>query len=212
MASGHTEPRGRPTPLNPARLTAAFQYAATLHANQMKKGTSIPYLAHLLAVAAIVIEHGGNEDQAIAALLHDAIEDQPQDGRTREEIRERFGAEVLALVEACTDADSHPKPPWRERKERYLAHLDQVSQEGRLVSLADKVHNARAILADHGQIGEAVWSRFNGLKDGTLWYYRALARKFSTLYPGRLADELDRVVTKLERRAASAADTGRLGD
>jgi GTP pyrophosphokinase len=108
--------------MNSDRLVEAFQYAAQLHASQRRKVTSIPYISHLMIVAGTVIEHGGDEDQAIAALLHDAIEDQPDDGRTRDHIRKRFGARVLALVEACSDADSHPKPPWRERKDRYLAH------------------------------------------------------------------------------------------
>ena len=173
--------------MNSHRLVEAFQYAAELHASQRRKGTSIPYISHLMTVAATVIEHGGDEDQAIAALLHDAIEDQPEDGRTRLQIRKRFGDRVLALVEACTDADTHPKPPWRERKEGYLAHLSEAPPEARLISLADKVHNARAILADHREIGDGVWERFTATKGETLWYYRALADAFLKLQPGPLA-------------------------
>jgi (p)ppGpp synthase/HD superfamily hydrolase len=189
--------------MNSDRLVEAFQYAAALHASQRRKGTSIPYISHLMTVAATVIEHGGDEEQAIAALLHDAIEDQPKDGQTRHQIQTRFGDRVLALVEACSDADTHPKPPWRERKERYLAHLQEASPEARLISLADKLHNARAILADHRQIGERVWDRFTATRDQTLWYYRALADAFLKVQPGPLAEELDRVVAELERRVAS---------
>src|SRR5688572_11835657 len=130
--------------VNTDRLVEAFKYAAELHASQRRKGTSIPYISHLMIVAGMVMERCADEDVAIAALLHDAIEDQPQDGRTRDHIRKRFGARVLELVEACSDADSHPKPPWHERKERYLAHLPQASPQARLISLADKLHNARA--------------------------------------------------------------------
>jgi (p)ppGpp synthase/HD superfamily hydrolase len=191
--------------MNMARLVEAFEYAAELHATQHRKGTSIPYISHVLAVAAIVIEHGGDEYQAIAALLHDAIEDHPKDGRTRNEIREHFGDRVLTLVEACTDADTHPKPLWAERKQRYLEHLQEAPPEARLISLADKLHNARAILNDHRQIGDCVWERFTAAKQATLWYYRALADKFSQLDPGPLADELDRVVTELEARAWPAS-------
>jgi (p)ppGpp synthase/HD superfamily hydrolase len=164
----------------PARAAVeAVQYATTLHAGQRRKGTDTPYLAHPFVVAAIVLAHVGAEVQAISALLHDTIEDHPCGGRTRVEIRERFGEEVLAIVEACTDADAHSKPPWRERKERYLAHLPQLSREERLVALADKVHNARAILADFRTIGDQVWHRFNPAKSDVLWYYRALADAFS---------------------------------
>jgi GTP pyrophosphokinase len=187
--------------MNGDRFGAAFRYAMELHGEQLRKGTPVPYISHLMAVAALVIEHGGDEDQAIAALLHDAIEDHPRNGRTRNRIRRRFGARVLALVESCTDADRHPKPPWKERKERYLAHLDHASPDARLISLADKLHNARAILSDHRLVGEAVWRRFKASKRQTLWYYRALVDKFSRLDPGPLARELRRVVTQLERRA-----------
>lgn len=161
-----------------------------------------PYVAHLLAVTALVLEHGGTEAQAVAALLHDAIEDHPRGGRTREEkIRERFGEAVLAIVEACTDADSHPKPPWRERKDRYLAHLPELSAEARLVALADKVHNARAILADFRAVGDAVFQRFNAGKAETLWCYPSLADAFTKLDGGGLASELERTVAEIERLA-----------
>jgi len=183
------------------RLVAAFRYAAELHASQLRKGTDIPYISHLMAVTATVLEHGGDEDQAIAALLHDAIEDHPDGGRTRDTIRARFGDRVVTLVEACTDADTYPKPPWRERKERYLEHLPQAPRAARLIVLADKLHNARAILADHRAIGEQVWARFNAPKDATLWYYRALADAFARLEPGQLTADFERVVVELEEEA-----------
>src|SRR2546429_226030 len=183
------------------RLAGAFRYAAELHRSQLRKGTDIPYISHLMAVAAIVLEQGGDEAQAVAALLHDAIEDHPDDGRTRDTIRARFGDRVATLVEACTDADTHPKPLWGERKERYLEHLPQAPRAARLIVLADKLHNARAILADHRAVGEQIWARFNAPKDSTLRYYRALADAFARLEPGRLAAEFERVVVELEEAA-----------
>ena len=183
------------------RFVAAFRYAAKLHASQPRKGTDIPYISHLMAVAAIVLEQGGDDDQTVAALLHDAIEDHPDDGRTRDTIRARFGDRVATLVEACTDADTHPKPPWGERKERYLEHLPQAPRAAHLIVLADKLHNARAILADHRAVGERVWERFNVSKQATLWYYRALADAFARLEPGHLTAEFERVVAELEKEA-----------
>lgn len=189
-----------PIALTP-RFADALTYAERVHAGQRRKGTSIPYIAHPLGVASIALEHGANEDEAIAALLHDAIEDSADPLAVKDEIRRRFGAAVAAIVEGCSDSEAQPKPPWRERKERYLAHLREASPSTRLVSAADKLHNARAILADHRQVGEALWDRFNPKKDGTLWYYRALATAFLELGPRQLAEELDRVVTEIERRA-----------
>jgi GTP pyrophosphokinase len=182
------------------RFVDALGYAARLHAGQVRKGTDTPYIAHLLAVAALVIEHGGGEDAAIAALLHDAIED--QGGRAvAAQIRARYGAAVEAIVWGCTDAEVLPKPPWRARKEAYLAHLPQASDAVRLVSAADKLHNARAILADYRVLGEELWARFNGGKEGTLWYYRALVTAFRAAGPSPLVDELARVVDELETLA-----------
>jgi (p)ppGpp synthase/HD superfamily hydrolase len=154
------------------RFEEALVFATRLHANQTRKGTTTPYIAHLLAVTAIVLEHGGNEDEAIAALLHDSIEDQGG-ATTREEIRRRFGNAIVEIVDGCTDSDVMPKPPWRTRKEAYLAHISKAPAPVRLVSAADKLHNARAILEDYHILGEALWKRFNGGKDGTLWYYRS---------------------------------------
>ncbi len=183
------------------RFEEALVLATRLHAGQCRKGTRIPYITHLLGVASLVLESGGSEEQAIAALLHDAAED--QGGETiLEEIRQRFGAQVAAIVAGCTDAMIIPKPPWRARKEAYIIHLRQAPAAERLVSAADKLHNARAILADYHASGEKVWERFNGGKEGTLWYYRALVEAFRTAGPTPLVDELDRVVTEIERLAS----------
>jgi len=188
------------------RLQEAFTYASDLHADQKKKGTNIPYLSHLLGVASMVLVHEGDEDETIAALLHDAVEDQgglP----TLEEIRKRFGDRVAQIVEGCTDADAIPKPPWRERKEKYIAHLRQADASVRRVSAADKLYNVRSIVEDYRKVGESIWKRFTGKKDGTLWYYRTLAKTFREIYPSPLTDELGRVVSELEKlvREADAA-------
>ena len=182
------------------RFTRAVGYAARLHAKQKRKGTERPYIGHLLGVASIVIEHGGDEGAVIAALLHDAVEDQGGLPRLRE-IRRKFGARIARIVDGCTDSYTDPKPPWRERKIKYLAHLPNAPADVRLVSAADKLHNAREILADYRQVGEAVWSRFTGGKDGMLWYYRALVEAFRAAGSNALVEELDRVVTELQRLA-----------
>lgn len=184
-----------------ARFEEALVYATQLHAAQQRKGGAIPYIAHLLAVTSLVLEHNGNEDEAIAALLHDAIEDQGGAG-TRAEIRRRFGDRVVAIVDGCTDADILPKPPWRARKEAYIAHLRTASASVRLVSAADKLHNARAILEDYRLLGEALWDRFHGGKAGTLWYYRSVVTALIAVGRTPLIDELERVVTEIERLAA----------
>lgn len=170
-------PKETEKPLLTSRFEEALVYAARLHANQVRKGSDVPYISHLLAVTALVIEDGGDEDQAIAALLHDAVEDQGG-YKTLAEIRRLYGGHVAEIVEALTDAFTNPKPPWRERKERYLDHLRQATPEVRRVSLADKLHNARSILRDLRSDGEGVWDRFNGGKEGTLWYYRSLLGVF----------------------------------
>lgn len=182
------------------RFEEAMVCAARLHARQKRKGTKAPYVSHLLGVASLVLEHGGDEDEAIAALLHDAIEDQGGD-KTRQQIRCRFGDRVTEIVDGCTDADTMPKPRWRKRKEAYLVHLPTASASVRLVSAADKVHNARTVLADYRKVGEAVWKRFKGRKEGTLWYYQAMAKEFTARGPQPLAAELAAVVGKLVRLA-----------
>lgn len=183
-----------------ARFEEALLYTARLHRQQARKGTPVPYILHLLAVAAIVGEHGGSEDEVIAALLHDAIEDQGG-ASTREAIRARFGDTVAAIVEGCTDTDQMPKPPWQQRKAAYIDHLATATPSVRLVSAADKLHNARSILADVRQHGDAIWERFKGGKDGTLWYYDALIAALRAAGTNPIVEELDRVVTEIERLA-----------
>ena len=181
------------------RLDDAFTYANRLHREQRRKGTAIPYISHLMAVAAIVLEHGGTEDEAIAALLHDSIEDQGAGGATRSEIERRYGPEVVAIVDGCTDADTLPKPDWHERKRAYIEHIAGASDSVRLVSAADKLHNARAILADYRELRDALWTRFNVGAQDILWYYQALATEFGQAGATPLTRELDQTVTELKR-------------
>ena len=197
-----------PDPITPPRspLQEALVYAAGLHAEQTKKGgEEIPYIAHLLGVCSLTLEAGGTEDQAIAALLHDAAED--QGGRERlEEIRGKFGDRVAEIVEACTDAFEDPKPDWRPRKERYLEHLASSPVDALLVACADKLYNTRAILQDHRRVDDEVFKRFTGKKEGTLWYYRALADALAnSALESWLVEELMRAVGELERAAPSTA-------
>lgn len=183
------------------RFEEAAIYALRLHDKQLRKGTQIPYAAHLFSVASIALSHGANEDEAIAALLHDAVEDQGG-ASTLAEIRRRFGDTVAAIVEGCTDTDVVPKPPWRARKEAYIAHVRTASPSVRLVSASDKLDNARAVLADYYVLGESLWERFKGGRDGTLWYYHELVNVFREAGGGSIVDELDRVVQELHRAAA----------
>jgi (p)ppGpp synthase/HD superfamily hydrolase len=186
------------------RFDRALLYATHVHGGQVRKGTSIPYVAHLLAVAATVLEYGGDEDLAIAALLHDCVED--QGGKTRlDDVRNRFGERVARIVQACSDslADTgkgERKSGWRERKEVHLAHLRKADADILNVSLADKVHNARAILRDlrKPDIGEKIWERFSQPREQTLWYYRSLADEFCGRLPGQLSHELREIVEVLE--------------
>jgi (p)ppGpp synthase/HD superfamily hydrolase len=187
------------------RFTDALVYAAQLHATQVRKGSGVPYVAHLLGVASLVLEYGGDEAEAIAALLHDAIED-CGGAAIREEIRHKFGDRVTEIVDGCTDTDITPKPPWRARKEAYIAHIPTASSSIRLVSVADKLYNARSILKDYQAIGEEIWNRFAGRKDGSLWYYRACVEAFRQAVRAAhpqdkthpLVEELDRIVSELE--------------
>lgn len=180
-----------------ARFDRALDIACELHRFQWRKGSNTPYVGHLLAVAALVLEHGGTEDQAIAALLHDAVEDQGGLA-TLARIRDEFGDHVADMVAECSDSTTTPKPPWRSRKESYLARLQHTSGEVILVSLADKVHNARTILSDYRISGEALWSLFRGEREGTLWYYRSLVDVFRQITDNALVQELARVVEELE--------------
>jgi (p)ppGpp synthase/HD superfamily hydrolase len=179
------------------RFEEALIYANQLHSRQVRKGSGVPYVAHLLGVCALVMEFGGDEDQAIAALLHDAIEDQGGDA-TRQEIRKRFGERVTAIVDGCSDTDQTPKPAWKKRKEAYLAHLQKAPTMVRLVSAADKVHNVRSLTADYRQKGDLLWSRFQGGREGSLWYYRELVQIFWEIGPEGIARELAQAVEELE--------------
>lgn len=202
-----------------SRFEEALTYAARAHWRHIRKVTprakgdgepahdptqEIPYVAHLLAVTSLVLEHGGGEDEAIAALLHDAIEDAGGPAR-RDDIRARFGDEIVRLVEACSDSDGANKAPWEERKRAYVAHLGASSDaKARLVTACDKLHNARSVLADYRRLGATLWSRFNGGRDGTLWYYRALAEEFAHGGPADVADEIGRAVSELEELVRAA--------
>lgn len=185
------------------RFHRAFIFAAEKHAGQTRKASTIPYIAHLMGVASLALEFGGDEDLAIAALLHDVVED-CGGAPILKEVRRGFGSRVAKIVDGCTDSDVDPKPPWRERKEDYIRHLKHADADTRLVSAADKLNNVRSILSDHREVGEAIWARFNGGREGTLWYYRALLQEFLRRKPNRLIRELELAVRELESRAKVA--------
>jgi len=187
------------------RFDRALAYATHVHGGQVRKGTSVPYVAHLLAVAATVLEYGGDEEMAIGALLHDAAEDQGGSARLAD-IRNRFGERVARFVGACSDslantAAGEKRAGWRERKEAYLAHLPTRDPEILLISLSDKVHNARSILRDlrKEEVGGKVWSRFSASREETIWYYKKLAETFQRVLPGQLSDELAEIADALEK-------------
>jgi (p)ppGpp synthase/HD superfamily hydrolase len=180
------------------RFFEAARYAADAHHGQTRKGTGVPFVSHLLGVASIVIDAGGDEDEAIAALLHDAAED--AGGRPRlEDIRARFGDRVARIVEACTDSWTEPKAPWMERKRAYVDHARTLAPDALRVSAADKVHNAYAILRDLRLNGDSVWKRFNAPPADVLWYYEALVRVYREAGGGPLVEELARIVRGIER-------------
>jgi len=175
----------------------ALTYATRIHGGQLRKKTRIPYIAHILGVAAIAMEYGADETEAIAALLHDAVEDCGGAKRLRD-IERKFGKDVARIVEGCTDTDQTPKPPWLERKKAYVTHVRRSPMPTKLVSASDTLHNVRAILMDYRKEGEKLWSRFNRGKRGALWYYRALVSAFNGKRIQPLVQELDRTLTKLE--------------
>jgi (p)ppGpp synthase/HD superfamily hydrolase len=189
------------------RYTNALEYAREAHAKQVRKGTTIPYLAHLLGVSSLVLDYGGDEDQAIAALLHDVVEDQGEHHLSI--VQEKFGERVARIVAACTDGSQAEKAAaqtieekhanWELRKQRYLEHLADEADDVLLVSGCDKLHNARAVLSDlrDPQVGRSVFERFTGRQEGTLWYYRSLADLF-THRGAPMARELASVVAALE--------------
>jgi (p)ppGpp synthase/HD superfamily hydrolase len=192
------------TPKLTGQFSKALGYAECKHHNQVRKGGDIPYIGHLLTVAGLVINDGGSEDQAIAALLHDAVEDAGGPA-TLEEIRANFGDDVARIVEECSDTDKEPKPPWRQRKQDYIDHLAEVSQDTLLVSVADKLDNARSMLRDYHEHGPKLWERFT-VKDPRdhLWYYGELLKAYRNRdCKSWMVDELDRVITELRRRVAS---------
>jgi (p)ppGpp synthase/HD superfamily hydrolase len=185
------------------KFEEALLYAARLHRDQTRKGTDTPYVTHLLAVASIIGESGGTENEVVAALLHDAPED--RGGKERlQDIRERFGDEVAEIVAGCTDTYEDPKPEWRPRKEAYVAQVATAPASVQLVSAADKLHNARSILADLRSRGDELWDRFIGDKEGTLWYYRALVEAYAGAGANPIVEELDRVVREIEALAQRA--------
>ncbi|MGQ0466159.1 MAG: HD domain-containing protein [Sporichthyaceae bacterium] len=178
------------------RYAAAVADMVRVHRGQVRKGTDVPYAAHLLAVSSLVLEAGGAEDQAIAGLFHDALEDQGH-RIGFEEIEERYGTEVAAIVRACSDTEVVPKPPWTERKKAYLAHLETAEKGVLLVSLADKLHNARSIATDLETHGDALWARFNQGAEPQRWYYGALAEVFGRVLPCAQSNELARLVERM---------------
>jgi len=179
------------------RFQRAFEFAADKHRKQTRKASTIPYIAHLLGVASLVLEAGGDEDLAIAALLHDVVEDCGGAAMLKE-VGRRFGKRVVHIVDGCTDAYETPKPPWHDRKVNYINRLKAEDADTRLVSAADKLNNVRSILSDYRALGESVWSRFNGGREGTLWYYRTLRDEFLRSKPNRITLDFDLAVRELE--------------
>jgi (p)ppGpp synthase/HD superfamily hydrolase len=182
------------------RFTSALVHATELHQNQERKVSGVPYVAHLLRVAGLVLEYGGNEDEAIAALLHDAVED--QGGMpVLEEIRQQFGAATAEIVAGCSDACSRPKPPWRDRKQAHVDHVRTASPSVQLVVAADKVDNARSLLREYRTRGESLWNFFHGGRDGTLWYYDAMLAALKDVGVTALVEELERTLVEIRRLA-----------
>jgi (p)ppGpp synthase/HD superfamily hydrolase len=186
------------TPKLTGQFSKALVYAELKHHNQVRKGGDIPYVGHLLAVAGLVLNDGGSETLAIEALLHDAVEDQGGPP-TLEEIRNNFGDDVARIVAECSDADEIPKPPWRERKEKYIKHLAEVGADTLLVSVADKLDNARSMLRDYHEHGPKLWERFNRKNpQDHLWYYESLLQAYDARdFDSWMVAELGRVIAEL---------------
>ncbi len=184
------------------RFDQALVFASVAHRTQTRKGGSIPYMGHLLAVASLVIENHGDEDTVIAALLHDTVEDQGGLEMLRS-VKQTFGERVAAIVMEVSDNEGDPKPPWRARKQAFIDSIPGLSPEARLIALADKLHNTRSTVDEFRRVGELVWTRFHGRRDGTLWYYREVLRAFQ-LGPGStgvtnepLLQDLTRAINEL---------------
>lgn len=177
------------------RFSSALVYAHQLHSEQVRKGSGIPYISHLLSVSALVLEDGGDEDEAIAALLHDAVED-CGGAPILDAIRDRFGQRVATLVAHCTESETVPKPPWKERKIRYLEQLKNSDSGAYRIAIADKLHNARSILMDYHRQGDAVWQKFKGGKEGTLWFYNEILA-IEPPIASQLTEELKQIVVEL---------------
>ncbi|MFK7999852.1 MAG: HD domain-containing protein [Polyangiales bacterium] len=179
------------------RLDQAIALATDAFRPVIRKGSGVPYLTHLLQVLVTVGEHHGDEDQMIAAVLHDYLED--IESGSGEKLETKFGPRVRRLVEALSDTTVLPKPPWKERKVEYLAHLKEAPADVKLISAADKLHNARSILRDHRTVGEEIWERFSAPKEGTLWYYASVVTSLSTGWSHPLLEELRRSVDELHQ-------------
>ena len=184
-------------PILTHRFDKALGYASEVHRLHLRKGTDIPYLSHLMGVSSLVLEYGGDEDQAIAGLLHDAMEDAGGDRRLQH-IQMEFGDDVATLVADCTDSWAEPKPEWHPRKMAYIASMAHKPERSLIVSLADKTHNARAIVSDLNAIGDELWNRFTASKAETIWYYRSMADIFEQRL-GNISHELGRCVQSMQR-------------
>ncbi|MGA7987168.1 MAG: HD domain-containing protein [Candidatus Dormiibacterota bacterium] len=199
--------RSDATPMLTSRFAAAFALAYLVHGQQLRKKTGIPYMAHVMAVSALALEHGADEDVAIAALLHDSVEDSVDGEATHAIIQQEFGSRVAQIVMACSDAVAVPGKPklaWRERKERYLEHLDEDADgDVLLVSACDKVHNASSVLADLRSEGDVVWQRFTVSDPAQqLWYYTGVAEILRRRLPGALSDQLGEIVNEIAARVS----------
>ena len=188
--------------INLSRYKSALDLTHKLHAKQKRKGTNIPYITHLMSVSALVMENGGNTDEAIAGLLHDAVEDQGGE-KTLKLIRSKFGSKVASIVKQNSDADAIPKPPWIDRKKKYVAAMKTKTQSALLVSCCDKLHNATCIIEDHRAIGKKVWGRFNATPKQISWYYLELSKAFTKYLKGHkpLTQRYEDTVKELVKRA-----------
>ncbi|MGB3651692.1 MAG: HD domain-containing protein [Rivularia sp. (in: cyanobacteria)] len=178
------------------KFAQALVYATQLHANQTRKVDKIPYISHLMSVSSLILEAGGSEDEAIAGLLHDAVEDQGGKA-TREEIRQKFGETVVEIVDGCTESDITPKPPWKERKVNYIENIRNASDSVKLVSLADKLHNARSLSIGYRNKGDELWNYFSGSKEDKLWFYGELLKIYQQGNINFMTVELERILQEL---------------